>query len=115
MRLKNTIRITGSNQDESGSLSWERSLVDKIGLEQKVVEGSSKFLSACKSLQERLEAAKTLQLSKLRIDMLKYELNKYRRGRGSPPLSKQQGRPSYGGVSLSDVRIPLVWRSKVSF
>ena len=75
-----------------------------------MVDGSGRFLGACKSLQERLEAAKTLQLSRLRIDMLKYELNKVRRGRGSPPLAKQQGKPSYGGVCLSDVRIPLVWR-----
>ena len=65
-------------------------MTDKIALEQKVVDGSGKFLGACKSLQERLEAAKTLQLAKLRIDMLKYELNKVRRGRGSPPLASQQ-------------------------
>jgi len=114
MRLRNTIHRTtglaGSDPAAGNGASWEESLVDKIGLEQKVVEGSSKFLGACKSLQERLEAAKTLQLSKLRIDMLKYELNKHRKGRGSPHLTKQQGRPSYGGVSLSDIRIPLVWR-----
>jgi len=110
MRLRNTI-IVRDNSEASVSFQWEeKTLTDKISLEQKVVDGSSKFLGACKSLQERLEAGKTLQLSKLRVDMLKYELNKVRRGRGSPPLAKQQGKPSYGGVCLSDIRIPLVWR-----
>ena len=107
MRLRNTVVIKDGQEGQN----WEeRALAEKITVEQKVVDGSGKFLGACKSVQERLEAAKTLQLSKLRIDMLKYELNKVRRGRGSPPLGRQQGKPSYGGVCLSDVRIPLVWR-----
>ena len=107
MRLRNTVAIKDGQEGQN----WEeRALAEKITVEQKVVDGSGKFLGACKSVQERLEAAKTLQLSKLRIDMLKYELNKVRRGRGSPPLGRQQGKPSYGGVCLSDVRIPLVWR-----
>jgi len=113
MRIRNTILIkpTDDHNDSLSGQSWEeRCLTDKIALEQKVVDGSGKFLGACKSLQERLEAAKTLQLAKLRIDVLKYELNKVRRGRGSPPLASQQGKPSYGGVCLSDIRIPLVWR-----
>jgi hypothetical protein len=46
--------------------------------------------------------------------MLKFELNKLRRGRGSPVGNEKQGKPSYAGVSLSDIRIPLMWRRKVS-
>ena len=63
-----------------------------------------------------LEAAKRLRLSKTRMDMLKYELNKLKRGRGSPLCATiangTQSRPSYAGVSISDVRIPLMWKRK---
>ena len=47
--------------------------------------------------------------------MLKYELNKLKRGRGSPSnstASKDLARPSYAGVSLSDIRVPLMWKRK---
>ena len=37
-------------------------------------------------------------------------MNKLRRGRGSPVVKK--GNPSYAAVSLSDIRIPLLWRPK---
>ena len=57
------------------------------------------------------------------MDMLKYELNKLKRvgGRGSPLNStiininrgsSSQSRPSYAGISISDVRIPLMWKRK---
>jgi len=71
---------------------------------------------------KRLEAAKRLQLGRLRLEMLKFELNRLKRGRGSPqsqlmvnPKSSKKAlaRPSYAGVSLSDIRIPLMWRRKV--
>jgi hypothetical protein len=42
--------------------------------------------------------------------MLKFELNKLRRGRGSP--ARKQGNPSYAAVSLSDLRVPLLWRPR---
>ena len=44
------------------------------------------FLSLC---FQALEAAKRLQLGKLRMDMLKYEVNKIKRGGGSPSNSAQ--------------------------
>ncbi len=46
--------------------------------------------------------------------MLKYEINRLKRGRCSPGASSTDSlaRPSYAGVSLSDVRIPLMWRRK---
>ena len=48
-------------------------------------------------------------LSLLNI-LTRFELNKLRRGRGSPVVKK--GNPSYAAVSLSDIRIPLLWRPK---
>ena len=104
---------TASPFSSNPSLVWERTLLEKIGVEQKLYDGTAKFLVAAgKNEQQSLEAAKTLQLARLRIDMLKYELNKFRRGRASPQLGKQKGKPSYAAVSLSDIRIPLVWRRK---
>ena len=48
------------------------------------------------------------------MDMLKYEVNKLKRGGGSPSnsASNSLARPSYAGVSVSDVRIPLMWKRK---
>ena len=50
------------------------------------------------------------------MDMLKYEINKIKRGRGSPMdttfKNGVHSRPSYAGVSISDVRIPLMWKRK---
>ena len=88
----------------------EKELMSKVNVEESVCQGIAKFLNACKSETQSLEAAKNLQLGQLRVDMLKFELNKLRRGRGSP--ARKQGNPSYAAVSLSDIRIPLLWRPK---
>jgi len=88
----------------------EKELMSKVNVEESVCQGIAKFLNACKSETQSLEAAKNLQLGQLRVDMLKFELNKLRRGRGSPV--RKQGNPSYAAVSLSDIRIPLLWRPK---
>jgi hypothetical protein len=42
--------------------------------------------------------------------VFRFELNKLRRGRGSPAIKK--GNPSYAAVSLSDIRVPLLWRPR---
>ena len=65
-------------------------------------QGIARFLSACKNETQCLEASKNLLLGQLRVDMLMFELNKLRRGRGSP--ARKQGNPSYAAVSLSDLR-----------
>jgi len=102
MRLK--------NQMNSAPGVLEKELMSKIQVEESVCQGIVKFLIACKNETQSLEAAKNLQLGQLRIDMLKFELNKFRRGRGSP--ARKIGNPSYAAVSLSDIRIPLLWRPK---
>lgn len=88
----------------------ERDLSEKIRIEESVCKGTSRFLTACKNESQCLEAAKNLLVGQLRVDMLKFELNKLRRGRGSP--AKKQGNPSYAAVSLSDLRVPLLWRPR---
>ena len=102
----------------------EKELRSKIDIEESVCkvseilktisifefQGTAKFISACKNEGQVLEAAKNLLLGNLRVDMLRFELNKIRRGRGSPVV--KQGNPSYAAVSLSDIRIPLLWRPR---
>ena len=88
----------------------EKELMNKMKVEESVCQGIAKFLVACKNETQSLEAAKNLQLGQLRMDMLKFELNKLRRGRGSPV--RKQGNPSYAAVSLSDLRLPLLWRPR---
>ena len=130
IRLKNQCLLGNSTPG-----FWERQLNDKIHVEAQMIKGTAKFLTACKNkdqvkapywmqdihgsfrlhLLQALEAAKRLQLGRLRHDMLKYELNKLKRGRGSPSnsaVSKDLARPSYAGVSLSDIRVPLMWKRK---
>jgi len=92
--------------------AMEAHLKGKISLEKKIIEGAAKLLMTCKNRTPTLEAAKTLMIARLRSDMLKFELNKLRRGRGSPTSATQQGKPSHAGISLSDIRIPLLWRRK---
>ncbi|XP_023347091.1 rhotekin-2 [Eurytemora carolleeae] len=88
----------------------EKEIQNKIKIEESVAQGTARFLTACKNQNQALEAAKNLLLGNLRVDMLRFELNKLRRGRGSPAMKK--GNPSYAAVSLSDIRIPLLWRPR---
>ena len=88
----------------------ERHLKEKVAIEMSLVEGTAKFIMACRNHSQTLEAAKTLLVARLRADMLKFELNKMRRGRGSPQM--KPGKPSYASLSVSELRIPLMWRRK---
>jgi len=108
VRKRESIRLKLQLNSAPGVL--EKELRSKIEIEESVCKGTAKFISACKNESQALEASKNLLLSNMRVDMLKFELNKIRRGRGSPAI--KQGNPSYAAVSLSDIRIPLLWRPK---
>jgi len=108
VRKRESIRLKLQLTSAPGVL--EKEIQNKIKVEESVCQGTAKFLSACKNQNQTLEAAKNLLLGSLRVDMLRFELNKLRRGRGSPVVKK--GNPSYAAVSLSDIRIPLLWRPK---
>lgn len=122
MRIKNQVNISDGSTctKEMTGQSWEKSLHDQIHVEQKLLEGTAKFINACKNEQQALEGAKRLQLGRLRLEMLRFELGRMKRGRGSPQSQiksmfngqKVLARPSFAGVSLSDIRIPLMWKRK---
>ncbi len=115
MRLKlQAISAGGDAGGSSAAAQAERQLKERVALEMSLVEGTAKFILACKNRRQVLEAAKTLLTARLRSEMLRFELNRLRRGRGTSPLmSVRQGRPSYAALSLSDIRVPLMWRRKV--
>lgn len=108
VRKRESIRLKLQINSAPGVM--EKELRSKIDIEESVCKGTAKFITACKNEGNLLEATKNLLLSNLRVDMLKFELNKIRRGRGSPVV--KQGNPSYAAVSLSDIRIPLLWRPR---
>lgn len=108
VRKRESIRLKLQLSSAPGIL--EKEIQNKINIEESVCKGTAKFLAACKNQTQSLEAAKNLLLGNLRVDMLRFELNKLRRGRGSPAVKK--GNPSYAAVSLSDIRIPLLWRPR---
>ena len=93
MRIKNA-----AVSNNPGAL--EKHLKEKIAVEKKMIEGAAKLLLSCRSKSQTLEPAKTLLIARLRSDMLKFELNKLRRGRGSPAAAAQQGKPSHAGISV---------------
>lgn len=103
-------RLKNQNGVQATPGLLESQLKDRLAVEMSLVEGTAKFIMACKNHSQTLEAAKTLLVARLRSDMLKFEINKLRRGRGSPQM--RQGQPSYAELSLSDIRIPLLWRRK---
>lgn len=106
VRKRESIRIKLQICSTPGIL--EKDLRNKILVEESICRGTAKFIEASHNQPQAVEAAKNLTLGNLRVDMLRFELNKLRRGRGSP--RNKQGKPSYAAVSLSDIRIPLVWR-----
>ena len=93
MRIKNA-----AVSNNPGAM--EKHLKEKIAVEKKMIEGAAKLLMSCRNKSQTLEPAKTLLIARLRSDMLKFDLNKLRRGRGSPAASTQQGKPSHAGVSV---------------
>ena len=100
LRIKNAILLSATPQ------ALQRQVKEKITVEMSVVEGTAKFIMASKAHSAaRLEAAKSLQAARLRLDMLNYELARLRRGRASPVKANAS---SYASLSLSDLRIPLV-------
>lgn len=110
----------------------ELDLEQKIDLEIKMREGSAKLLAACNNPKamgfignatsahntQILEAAKNLLTSNERMTAYMAELQRRKRDRvadaTSDPASNQQ-QAGRGKVSLSELRMPLIWRDTDHF
>ncbi|XKL60026.1 hypothetical protein PGB90_001042 [Kerria lacca] len=89
----------------------EYDLEQKIELEIKMREGTTKLLAACKHQTQALEAAKNLLISNERMTAYMTELQKRKR-----EISKNSTQHiSKGRLSLSELRIPLIWRDTDHF
>ncbi|XP_022252150.1 rhotekin-2-like isoform X2 [Limulus polyphemus] len=84
----------------------EYDLENKIDLEIKMREGTTKLLAACKHPMQSLEAAKSLLTSNERMTAYMSELQRRKMGN----LKSDQVSASNSRVSVSDIRIPLIWK-----
>lgn len=92
----------------------EYDLEQKIDLEIKMREGTTKLLAACRHQLQTLEAAKNLLTSNERMSAYMAELQ--RRKKAAPSRGLGYGcQPSTAQVSLSDLRMPLIWRDTDHF
>ncbi|XP_018015237.1 rhotekin [Hyalella azteca] len=102
----------------------EYDLEQRIGLEIKMREGSSKLLAACgatagarTTMPHALEAAKSLLTSNHRMAAYMAELQNRRklslRSASSPAV--QSIPPSVARVCISDLRMPLIWKDSDHF
>ncbi|XP_076242213.1 rhotekin-2 [Calliopsis andreniformis] len=89
----------------------EHDLEKKIELEIKMREGSSRILAAARHPTQSLEAARALLTSSKRMSAYMSELQ-HRRQETS---SKTSICESKGKLSISDLRIPLMWRDSDHF
>lgn len=96
----------------------EYDLEQKIDLEIKMREGTTKLLAACKHPVQSLEAAKSLLTSNERMTAYMSELQ-HRKAierqalEEVPPLVKTE--PSKAKVAVSDIRMPLIWKDTDHF
>lgn len=92
----------------------EYDLEQKIDLEIKMREGTTKLLAACRHQTQTLEAAKNLLTSNERMSAYMAELQ--RRKKEAPSRGLGYGcQPCTAQVSLSDLRMPLIWRDTDHF
>ena len=93
----------------SNKATMLKEIKQKMALEDSVSLGSTRMIAVSKSETQILEASKTLMLSSTRLQSLKEELSLVTKG-----LYSQAARPRLAEVSLSNLRIPLVWRQSDS-
>ncbi|XP_014475235.1 PREDICTED: rhotekin-2-like isoform X2 [Dinoponera quadriceps] len=89
----------------------EYDLEQKIEVEIKMREGSARLLAAAKHRAQSLEAARALLTSNERMSVYMAELQTRRRD----PVKKPCIPGSTGKLSISDLRIPLMWRDSDHF
>ncbi|KAE8752968.1 hypothetical protein FOCC_FOCC000314 [Frankliniella occidentalis] len=90
----------------------ELDLEQKIDVEIRMREGTTRLLAACRHQTQTLEAAKSLHTSNERMSAYMAELQRRRR---APTRTLSQSTPSTARVSVSDLRMPLMWRDSDHF
>ncbi|XP_013885328.1 rhotekin isoform X1 [Austrofundulus limnaeus] len=100
----------------------EDDVLQQIEREVRMREGAYKLLAACSNRDQALEASKSLLTCNTRVLALLSQLQKIRRaqilqrvGSRSDHKTSEDVLPCTGRVSLSDLRIPLLWKDSEYF
>ncbi|XP_074472932.1 rhotekin-like [Sebastes fasciatus] len=99
-----------NNQDEE--------VLKQIEREVRMREGASKLLAACSRREQALEASKSLLTCNARILALLSQLQSMRKAQILQRVGRRPSEdvlPCLGKVSLSDLRIPLMWKDSEYF
>ncbi|XP_071091094.1 rhotekin-2-like isoform X1 [Haliotis cracherodii] len=117
----NVLRSIGKNQKNITKTvvkaKRDHDLKQKIDHEMKMREGTAKLLAASKHPAQMLEAAKNLLTSNTRIYAYMHELQKRKTDEVLGKNQSVEGNqlPCTAKVSVSDVRIPLMWKDSDHF
>jgi hypothetical protein len=103
------------NSDEP--MDWDQYLQQKIDYEIKMRDGTAKLLAASKHPHQMLEAAKNLLTSNTRMIAYMSELQKRKTDEVMKRKRAEDGNqvPCKGKISVSDLRIPLMWKDTDHF
>uniref|UniRef100_T1JH77 Uncharacterized protein n=1 Tax=Strigamia maritima TaxID=126957 RepID=T1JH77_STRMM len=93
----------------------EYDLEQKIDLEIKMREGTTKLLAACKHPTQTLEAAKSLLTSNERMTAYMAELQQRKAVERKQAKDMKKIEPCKAKVCVSDIRMPLIWKDSDHF
>lgn len=96
----------------------EYNLEQKIELEIKMREGTTKLLAVCQHRPQSLEAAKSLLTSNERVSAYMTELQRRKTSERPAVNERIDGlsvEPSNARVAVSDIRMPLIWKDTDHF
>uniref|UniRef100_A0AAQ4PJD3 REM-1 domain-containing protein n=1 Tax=Gasterosteus aculeatus aculeatus TaxID=481459 RepID=A0AAQ4PJD3_GASAC len=101
-----------------GSNTRDEEVLQRIEREVRMREGASKLLAACSRREQALEASKSLLTCNARILALLSQLQQMRKDEILQRVGRRPSEdapPCLGKVSLSDLRIPLMWKDSEYF
>ncbi|XP_077945010.1 rhotekin isoform X4 [Gasterosteus aculeatus] len=101
-----------------GSNTRDEEVLQRIEREVRMREGASKLLAACSRREQALEASKSLLTCNARILALLSQLQQMRKDKILQRVGRRPSEdapPCLGKVSLSDLRIPLMWKDSEYF
>ncbi|XP_035847246.1 rhotekin-like isoform X3 [Sander lucioperca] len=96
----------------------EEVVLKQIEMEVRMREGATKLLAACSRREQALEASRSLLTCNARILALLSQLQRMRKAQILQKVGRRPSEdvvPCVGKVSLSDLRIPLMWKDSEYF
>ncbi|XP_024941970.1 rhotekin isoform X2 [Cephus cinctus] len=109
--VTNSVILRRNNKLNGYRVRSEYDLEQKIEVEIKMREGSARLLAAARHRAQSLEAARALLTSNERMSAYMAELQRRKR----EPSNKSSLPGSSARVSLSELRVPLMWRDSDHF